>query len=315
MKKKYGKYFIFIILLGYCLNIIFSIGYHHRDAVHQILEFANFKLGETQAHGLAWEYHEKIRPALQPFLALNIVKAFHSIEINDSFYITTFLRFLSAILSFTVFWKLYSFYWASYKNKLGDDQISFLLFYVCLTFWFLPYCHVRFSSENWSSIFFWFAFYLLISKEINKIVPLILSGILLALAFHFRYQIGFCILGLFLWIWIIRYRFKITREIVIPTLFMSLFIILITYYLDSWFYGEKIIPALRYFDMNILQGKTKEFGESHFFMYLFLGAEAFILPFGIVVIFIILSFFYYQRQHPISWVLLPFIIVHMLIPS
>ena len=160
--KEYNKYFILVILLGYSLNIFLSIGHHNGDSLYQILQFANFKLGKTQAHELAWEYHEKIRPALQPFIAYSIIKLFNSIDINNGFHITTFLRFLSAILAFTVFWKLFSFYWSQWKSKLEDDKISFYLFYICLTLWFLPYCHVRFSSENWSSIFFWLAFYLLV---------------------------------------------------------------------------------------------------------------------------------------------------------
>ena len=142
---------------------------------------------------------------------------------------------------------------------------------------------------------------------------LIPAGIALGLSFQFRYQIGFCILGLFLWMWIVRHRFKITKETLIPAIVMSCLIVLITYYVDSWFYGEKIIPALRYFDVNILQGRAKQFGESHLLDYFVKGAEAFILPFGIIFLLIILSFFYYKRRHPLSWTLLPFILVHSLI--
>ena len=313
MYKRYRKYFILIIFLGYLLNIFYSIGYHHLDEHFQILEFANYKLGKTEQGALAWEYHEKIRPTLQPTIAYLIIKYLNLIGIEKNFHIAIFLRLISALLSLIVFWKLFSYFWAQYKKKIKDEKFLFYLFYFCLTFWFMPYLHVRFSSENWSSIFFWFAFYLMMKNSTNKLTSLILSGISLALAFQFRFQIGFCILGLFLWIWIVNNKFRIKKNIIIPASLMVLFIILITYYVDAWFYGERVLPAFRYFDINIIQEKAKEFGDDHFFVYFFYGAEGFILPFGIITLLIILSFFYFHKKHPICWALLPFIVAHLLL--
>ena len=65
-----------IIVTVFCLSFalhlsasIFSEGRTHPDSDYQILEFANFKVGNESNLTLPWEFFDKIRPALQPVLA------------------------------------------------------------------------------------------------------------------------------------------------------------------------------------------------------------------------------------------------------
>ena len=48
----------------------FSTGYHQDDEHFQILEFAALKLNMTSANELSWEFHNKMRPAIQPTMVV-----------------------------------------------------------------------------------------------------------------------------------------------------------------------------------------------------------------------------------------------------
>ena len=65
-----------VIVTVFCLSFalhlsasIFSEGRTHPDSDYQILEYANFKVGNESNLTLTWEFFEQIRPALQPALA------------------------------------------------------------------------------------------------------------------------------------------------------------------------------------------------------------------------------------------------------
>ena len=51
----------FISILSLLISSIFSVGFFHPDEHYQILEFANYKMGNINPTQLPWEFHEKIR--------------------------------------------------------------------------------------------------------------------------------------------------------------------------------------------------------------------------------------------------------------
>ncbi len=310
-------YFVFFALVipAYILNIIYSEGFDFEDEHFQILEFAKYKLGELEEKEiakLAWEFPAKMRPALQPFIAYGIIKFARFFSLSDEMAVL-FLRLLSGILGFSCYLLLLNQSFPKIKN----NKFSYLSLIFCLTIWFLPYCQVRFSSENWSGIFFWLAFYLILQDKRTSF-KLLIAGVFLGLSFQFRYQIGFCIMGLFLWLWIIRERFKITKLIILPFLSMSILIVLVTYYIDSWLYGEFVIPAYNYFYQNIISSTTLKYTDQDrntLIFYFLKGAEVFIFPFGVFFIAMIVSFVCLKPKHPFTWVILPFFIIHLLLSN
>ena len=311
-KKKFCLLFLGLMIPIYILSVIYSEGFGFDDEHYQILEFAKYKLGEQEASKLAWEFPAKMRPAIQPFIAYGVIKFARFCLLSDETAIL-FLRLLSGILGLFCYLLLLNQNFPKIKNK----RFAYLSLIFCLTIWFLPYCQVRFSSENWSGIFFWLAFYLFFQDK-QPSFKLIIAGIFLGLSFQFRYQMGFCIIGLFLWLWIVHDRFKITKLIILPFLSMSMIIVLITYYIDSWLYGEFIIPAYNYFYQNLILGASAKLTNSNndtWVFYFLKGAESFILPFGIVFLVAIVSFFYLKPKHPFTWVILPFCIVHLIVSN
>ena len=67
--------------------------------------------------------------------------------------------------------------------------------------WYMPYLMIRFSSENFASLFFLPGYSSLILKT-NK--NFLLSGIFLGLSFAFRFQIGIAIAGITLYLVIVE---------------------------------------------------------------------------------------------------------------
>jgi len=89
------------VILGAVLLVIaafFSTGFHQIDEHFQILEFAGLKLGLTTQSELPWEYHQRLRPALQPYIAILVFKMFSLVGLENPFFVSTTLRVLSASL-------------------------------------------------------------------------------------------------------------------------------------------------------------------------------------------------------------------------
>ena len=55
-----------VSLLLIAVASYFSYGFFQFDEYYQVTEFVSFKLGKTPPDQLAWEYHQQIRPWLQP---------------------------------------------------------------------------------------------------------------------------------------------------------------------------------------------------------------------------------------------------------
>ena len=90
-----------------------STGHHQGDEYFQILEFAAYKLGITEVDGLAWEYGERMRPALQPALVYGVYQLVDGVGTADPFLVALLLRLLSAGLTLWVALLLYRRYAAA----------------------------------------------------------------------------------------------------------------------------------------------------------------------------------------------------------
>jgi phosphatidylinositol glycan class B len=159
--KRLEKRVYIISAALFFIAAVFSTGYHHFDEHFQILEFAGLKLGLTEAKYLPWEYTYQMRPALQPFLTYIISSILSFININSPFSQVFVLRLISAILSFYAIKSLYDVLKINFKNEYYRKLFLFYSF----TLWFIFYNGVRYSSENWSGIFFVFALIIFLKKK------------------------------------------------------------------------------------------------------------------------------------------------------
>ncbi len=307
MQSPYKNYFYcgLIVLL---ITAYFSNGWFHPDEHFQILEFANWKLGKITAQELAWEFNEKIRSSLQPTLAFLFIKFLGLFSIENPFYIIIILRMITAIIT----WYLICLYLIEFIKELKNDDVKKLL---CLMFliWFIPLISVRFTSESWSNIFFLIAVYLsqykYNEKPISKLI-LVLIGFLFAMAFYFRFQISFAILGWACWL-IISKKYNILQNMLILWGFI---IGIVTFTgLDYWFYGEFFITPYNYFYSNIINKVAAQFGVFPWWAYFSFFIIKAIPPISILLLIFFLIGFIKIKKNIYFYILLFFYGIHFII--
>lgn len=283
----------------------FSIGYHHPDEHYQILEFAKYKLGESQASDLPWEFQEQMRPGLQPFLAYCAILCSRFAGITDPFTQAFLLRALAGLLAFGVYWK-----WSRLESDMFRDSGELLR--LCLVFfWMFPYLDVRFSSENLSGISF-LAGLLLIYPAPGQQPPLRLmaGGFLLGLSFFFRYQIAFAAIGLGFWLLM---QEKAPWKTWLYLLCGALMAFIPGLAADRWLYGDWVLAPYNYFAQNILENKAAGFGVSPWWSYLIDLPVTLLPPLSILLIVFLVIGIGRMPRHVFVWCLAPFLLFHTVI--
>ena len=109
MKKLFIAAFFLSVLTSW-----FSIGRYHADEQYQILEFIGFKKGINKSAELPWEFHAKMRPALQIIFGYGVIGVLETINISNPFIWAFVLRLFSALLGLIASYKILQFY----KNKI-----------------------------------------------------------------------------------------------------------------------------------------------------------------------------------------------------
>ena len=288
-----------------------SVGYNHPDEEFQIIEFASYKLGFSPLRLLAWEYHERLRPAMQPALIVGLMKLMGA---HASPVICTYiLRFFSTLLGWASLWFIVLI---SIKYVKGLAAKRLLLFASAL-FWYLPYIHAHFHSESISgSLFFLGAGCLWLASErdekyfIQPNMLALLGGFLLGLSFVCRFQTGFMIFGTAIWCIFVA-RFSIWKIFLI--IFPALVAFGIGLIIDHWFYGEWVCTAWNYYKENLLQGKAASFGTLPWWTYFEWMGRDLILPFSIPVMAAVLYSFFIYPKNIIVLSFIPFVLVHIII--
>lgn len=288
------------IILGVAAGC--TSGYFHPDEHFQILEFANWKMGYTPEQELAWEFKDRIRPALQPTIAYLNFSFWEQIGMYDPFFQVACLRFLSAALMLGLMYRL-----SSTLDFPPRDQKLF--FASCLLLWFGPMLGVRFSSENWAALAFLGASWILLAGKTSRF-SWFGVGFLLGIAFDIRFQMAFSILGLGAWfIWIK----KPTAATWVFLLLGGLLGIGIGMGVDRWFYNEWVCTPWNYFTRNILEHKAREYGVEPWWYYLPIGLVKLLPPVSLWVIVGLFRGLYLKRSHLFTWAFVPFFIGHSLV--
>ncbi|MCD4793336.1 MAG: hypothetical protein K8R54_08900 [Bacteroidales bacterium] len=299
-KIKYSALIIFI------LTAYFSIGHHHSDEYFQILEFAQYKLGHINANELPWEFHEKMRPSFQPWLACAAIKSLNFIKVSNPFTIITIIRIFSALFLWFVISKLNKIIC---KKYFPDRRWSSLFCISSFFLWFVPYISVRFSSENYAQVFLLLSLCFLM-KEHKSYRSLLSIGVFLALSVLFRYQMGIAVVGIFFWI---IFKTKIPFSKLIFSIISFALIIVVGVYLDYLFYNEFVLTSFNYLKLNLIEGKASDFGTSPWWYYIvvFLGVAG--PPISIVLLASFLIGTKKLRNDLSVWIIIPFILVHFIL--
>jgi len=298
-----------VALLGtmvYLLMSYNSVGFYHPDEHFQILEFANYKLGKINYGQLPWEYPERLRSTIQPWIALLVIKAAYLLHVFSPYTITFILRLMTAMLSLYAISRMAKVLYADVS-----PAFRWLFLYLSYFLWFLPFINVRFSSETFCSIFFLLAVVHVMRAEKLDLKSCGIAGILCGISFLCRFQAGFMVLGLLLWLTFIKKQpFRVLLTIAAFCLLVTVTGILI----DSLFYGSFTISAVNYFRENITNDRASLFGVVSWYKYLLLIIGTLYFPAGIAVLLSVLVFIARYPRSLITWGILPLIIIHFVVP-
>jgi phosphatidylinositol glycan class B len=228
----------------YALAAWFSSGFYHYDEHFQILEFSAYLWGAIPRENLPWEFQAQMRPWLQSYL-LSPLQPFGP---HTSIFIARLI--MGQIYLYLMFrWLLAT---REEVEPIGDSYVKF-----GLLLWFLPMLAVRYSSEMFSSLFL--LLFCLLFLERNKTFKIWFAlGVVGAISFWSRFQVG-----VFLFFPIIHLLLS-TKEYHKTILMIAGFgcTCLLMIALDSRAYGSLVFTPWTYFDQNILQGKTSNYGEN-----------------------------------------------------
>ena len=274
----------------------------HPDEHFQILEFAWSRAGRAPVEGLPWEFAAKIRPTLQPTLALGLLKALGALGLTSPYVWTLALRLGTLALAFVVL--LHVVRHVSPKMTRAGRQVLWL---ASLFLWFAPLFTSRFTSENLGGL------------ALAAALPLVeddrgggrdaVIAVLLGLSFVARFQMAFAVAALLLWItkycggWTRATRIGIGAAAVVG----------VGSIVDRWFYHTWVFTPWEYFRTNITEGVATGFGASPWYAYVAWAPLWMVPPLGLAIVALLLFGVTSRRDSPWTWTLVAFVAGHSLI--
>ncbi len=298
---------LFIIgLFATLITAFFSEGFYHVDEHYQILEFAGAKLGFNNEYQLSWEYHEKMRPTLQPTIVYLLYKFLAWFGWNNPFAIATILRLITALGSFFVVKYLYD----SFSNIWTTENEKRIFLLGSFFLWFAMYNHVRFSSETWSAFFLFIGVAMIHKWSKMNFSQAFFIGVVLGISFLFRFQIAFSFIGIGLFL---IFRIRLKWNLILLSVLGFLFVLGIGFLIDSWFYDAWVFTPWNYYYQNIVMEKASGFGESPWYFYLTSFINDSFLPFGIILLLGLLLFFRNWKDNIFLYLFIPFFVAHCVI--
>ena len=291
-----------------------SYGYFELDEHFQIIEFAGSKLGIVPVQNLPWEFEAGIRPWLMPVIFAGICKFLAFFGVENRFIWTFIFRLCCAGCGFAAILYVYRLGLAWFP----DAQARRLNLQLCTALGFLPYLFVRTSSENLSASFAAIGMCALIKNLVESKqaeLPVsgriwFFSGLMLGLAFQFRYQTILMIGGLCLWLFCFA-KMKWPNILAASSGFML--VLTAGLFADRYGYGKWTFPFYKYIQVNLIEGKFAHPETEPFFAYFYLILANVFAPVVLIIMAVIVVFWVRQSRHVISWITLPFFIFHCLI--
>lgn len=292
----------------FCATAILSIGFHHLDEHFQIIEYAHWKVFGVHEWALPWEFKERMRPSVQPWIAVGVAKAMLAVGLYEPFWWTTILRLAMAVLWWWVLRRMVRVFGAelSANGRKLFAVASFAL-------WWVPYISVRFSGESFSAAIFMLAMTLVEGRPTNKTrkaqrmpIATAAAGALMGLSVSARPQMAFAVIGFGVWMLAQRRSFAeyfvlgITAAAVVVACCMA----------DWAFYGERVFTAYNYWHQNISKGMAASFGVEPWWWYV----KAFVMyavpPLSLVLLGLFAMGLWRKMRHPLAAAFIAFVVAH-----
>jgi len=279
----------------------------HPDEHFQILEFAWSRAGLAPPDALAWEWDARIRPTLQPALALGLLEALRALGLTSPFLWTMLVRLGTLAIAFGVLLRVF----AHASPTLGPEGRR-SLWVGGLMLWFLPLFVFRFTSENLAGLALVSA---LVLTDRDDASPRrdTAAGALLGLSFVFRVQMVVACAAVLAWVvrrgpakggWARAARMTTAATAVVAAGAL----------VDAWFYGAWVFTPWEYVRANIMQGVASSFGTSPWYAYVLWVPLWTAPPLGLGIALLTLVGLATDRGSVWTWALVAFVAAHSLVP-
>lgn len=279
-----------------------NTGFPVADEHYQIIEFAQWKLGELPAGKLAWEFGAGIRSSFQPWVAVQVFRAARGMGVTDPFALALLLRLFTAAMALAA---MHSFVRATVGLLQEAVRHAFVLLSYFL--WFLPLLLVRFSSEGWSAIFLLWMLAGIMRR--GWLWPL-RAGLWAGFAILCRPPVGLIILSALAWMkWMRRDRWSF-----LPNFGAGLLAVLMAgLALDALFYGSPVPSIWNYLRLGFTGGPSR-FDAFPWYYYPPWILKYAVPPIGAAILLAFGILLIKQPRHPAIWCALPFLLAHTIIP-
>lgn len=282
-----------------------STGYHSADEHHQIIEFAQYQMDELPRGHLAWEFPTHIRSSIQPWTAVAVFKEARALGLNDPEHLIFLLRLLSATLAL---WSVHRF--VRTMQEQVPASLHGALIVLSYFLWFLPFLHVRFSSEGWSASFLLLGLSELLRLDRSARAPY-LMGLWGTLAMLVRPSSAVVVAGGIAWLMFVH------RPTIGQWLRMALPALLVAIAgatLDSLFYGTPTFSTWNYWIMAITGPPREAFDTLPWYYYPPWIVKYAIPPVGLLLLAAYVVVLIRKPRHLLVWCITPLLLVLSIIP-
>jgi phosphatidylinositol glycan class B len=283
-----------------------SSGYHSADEHHQVIGFAQHKLGELPPGQLAWEYPTGIRSSIQPWVAAGTMVMARSVGLTDPLHQAFLLRLLSALLALVA---VRAFVRAARDQLPNDLQQPFILLTIGL--WFLPYLHVRFSSEGWSASFLLLGLAALLRGSDKDARWTWQAGGALAMAVLVRPSTGVIAAGALAWLIVIL---RPGPRPLIQVVLAGLLTVVLGAVADSLFYGRAVLSTWNYWMMALSGPPREAFDTLPWYYYTPWVVKYATPPIGAALLAAYGVVLVRDPRHLLIWCITPMLVVLSLVP-
>jgi phosphatidylinositol glycan class B len=309
-----------MLVLGGILTItaVVSLDFYQGDEHFQILEFVNYKLHRIPANLLPWEFHEQIRPWLQPAVYYLAAKAAMKVGLTDPFVLAAGFRLLSGFFAWVMLCSMMLLSYHLFSEPSRRRASVYLLSLLC----FLPYMFVRTTSESWSTSFCLLGYAVLLLGSTRREGEgrdfparlLFVVGLLWGLAFEFRVQTAFLIVGFILWMFFIASKDKLASLFGLLILLCGIFIsVVLGTLIDWWGYGTLTFVPWNYFNQNVVNNVASNFGTLPWWGYFLLVNDNLISFVAIPLTIGTLIAWARFPKHSLTWGSLMYFLAHVAI--
>jgi GPI mannosyltransferase 3 len=312
-----------LLLIG--LAAYNSYGFYQFDEHYQVIELVSYKLGKTPQNELAWEFRAQIRPWLQPAMYYAAAKALIGMGVENPFTLATAFRAISGMIG----WLAVTSMMLTANVLFGAGRGRRLAVMLLALLWLIPYLAVRTSSESLSGDFFTFGVAALLlgstvqegqaatDRSRRSFSPwvAIVAGLCFGLAFEFRFQIAFAVLGVLGWV-IYSSAERGRKRVGTIALICSggALMVLLGTCVDYWGYGRWTIVPWNYFHVDIVLGRPSLDSTAPAWWYFPIMNFNPLAPITLLWTSAMLVTWVRYPRHIAAWATLPFFVAHSLVP-